>query len=51
MEKMVVTRTRTQAGELSVGLEHLGADVDEMPTIRIEPPIELKEFGQFTGFL
>ncbi len=46
-KKMVVTRTRTQAGELSVRLRHLGADVDEMPTIRIEPPIELKEFGQF----
>ena len=24
-----------------------GVDVDEMPTIRIELPIELKEFGQF----
>ena len=43
---MVVTRTRTQAGELSVRLRHLGADVDEMPTIRIEPPVDLKGFGQ-----
>ena len=45
-KKMVVTRTRTQAGELSVRLRHLGADVDEMPTIRIEPPVDLKGFGQ-----
>ena len=45
-KKMVVTRTRTQAGELSVRLRHLGADVDEMPTIRIEPPEDLKGFGQ-----
>lgn len=45
-KKMVVTRTRTQAGELSVRLRNMGADVDEMPTIRIEPPEKLKEFGQ-----
>ena len=39
---MVVTRTRTQAGELSVRLRHLGADVDEMPTIRIEHQLSSK---------
>lgn len=45
-KKMVVTRTRTQAGELSVRLRNMGADVDEMPTIRIERPEKLKEFGE-----
>ncbi len=45
-KKIVVTRTRSQAGELSVRLRCLGADVDEMPTIRIEPPENIKEFGE-----
>ena len=45
-KKMVVTRTRHQAGVLSKGLQTLGADVYEMPTIRIEPPVNLLEFGQ-----
>jgi uroporphyrinogen III methyltransferase/synthase len=46
-KRIVVTRTRKQAGALSSGLRKLGADVFEMPTIRIEPPLDLFEFGQF----
>ena len=36
--RVVVTRSRAQASELCVQLEDLGAEVLEMPTIRIEPP-------------
>jgi len=42
----VVTRTRQQAGGLSTALRRLGADVFELPTIRIVPPKELLEFGE-----
>jgi len=35
---VVVTRSRAQASDLCAQLEELGADVIEMPTIRIEPP-------------
>ena len=35
---VLVTRARTQASQLSARLEGLGAEVLEMPTIRIEPP-------------
>jgi len=45
-KRIVVTRTRKQAGALSSGLRQLGADVFEIPTIRIEPPKDLLEFGQ-----
>jgi uroporphyrinogen III methyltransferase/synthase len=45
-KRVVVTRTRSQAGELSAALEELGADVYELPTIRLEPPGDLLEFGQ-----
>jgi len=44
--RIVVTRTRKQAGALSSGLRALGADVWEIPTIRIEEPEKLLEFGQ-----
>jgi uroporphyrinogen III methyltransferase / synthase len=44
-KRIVVTRTRKQAGALSSQLRQLGADVLEVPTIRIEPPKDLKEFG------
>lgn len=37
-KRIVVTRTRRQASTLSVKLRELGADVIEIPTIRIEPP-------------
>jgi uroporphyrinogen III methyltransferase/synthase len=45
-KRIVVTRTRKQAGALSNQLRVLGADVLELPTIRIEPPTDLREFGQ-----
>ncbi|MDB6171146.1 MAG: nasF [Chthoniobacteraceae bacterium] len=45
-KRVVVTRTRKQASGLSNELRELGADVLEVPTIRIEPPLNLMEFGQ-----
>lgn len=45
-KRIVVTRTRTQAGALSRRLAELGADVAELPTIRIEPPANLREFAE-----
>ena len=45
-KRIVVTRTRQQAGVLSSSLRALGADVFEMPIIRIEPPTNLRDFGQ-----
>jgi len=36
--RIVVTRSREQAGELARQLGELGADVLEIPTIRIQPP-------------
>ncbi len=44
--RIVVTRTRKQASALSAKLRALGADVYEIPTIRIEPPENLMEFGE-----
>jgi uroporphyrinogen III methyltransferase/synthase len=40
--RVVVTRARAQAGELSRKLEALGAEVFEFPTIGIQPP---QDFG------
>jgi uroporphyrinogen III methyltransferase/synthase len=40
--RVVVTRARAQAGELSEKLERLGAEVLEFPTIEIQPP---EDFG------
>ncbi|HJX97530.1 MAG TPA: uroporphyrinogen-III C-methyltransferase [Chthoniobacterales bacterium] len=45
-KRIVVTRTRKQAGALASQLRALGADVIELPTIRIEPPTDLREFGE-----
>ena len=45
-KRVVVTRTRKQAGALTSRLRALGADVIELPTIRIEPPSDLREFGE-----
>src|SRR6185369_5389936 len=45
-KRIVVTRTRKQAGVLSQRLRELGADVIELPTIRIEPPTNLREFAE-----
>jgi uroporphyrinogen III methyltransferase/synthase len=44
--RIVVTRTRKQASDLSAKLRNLGADDYELPTIRIEPPDNLMEFGE-----
>ena len=45
-KRVVVTRTRQQAGVLSQHLSVLGADVIEVPTIRIEEPNDLLGFGE-----
>ncbi len=45
-KRIVVTRTRSQAGVLSEQLRELGADVIELPTIRIEPPSDLRAFAE-----
>jgi uroporphyrinogen III methyltransferase/synthase len=45
-KKIVVTRTRTQAGVLSGQLRALGADVLELPTIEIQPPSDLRAFAE-----
>jgi uroporphyrinogen III methyltransferase/synthase len=45
-KRIVVTRTRTQAGVLSNQLRAMGADVIELPTIRIEPPSDLRGFAE-----
>lgn len=43
--RIVVTRTREQAGELSAALAAKGADVVELPTIRITDPTDRKDFA------
>lgn len=45
-KRIVVTRTREQAGELSKSLRDLGADVIELPTIRIEHPQDRQGFAE-----
>ncbi|MEP6685242.1 MAG: uroporphyrinogen-III C-methyltransferase [Verrucomicrobiota bacterium] len=45
-KRIVVTRTREQAGVLSRELRLLGADVSELPTIRIEPPSDVRAFAE-----
>jgi uroporphyrinogen III methyltransferase/synthase len=40
--RIVVTRTRSQASELGRRLRDLGADVMEIPTLRMEPPQALQ---------
>jgi uroporphyrinogen III methyltransferase/synthase len=44
--RIVVTRTRQQAGGLAKQLTELGADVIELPTIRIEEPMNRMAFGE-----
>jgi len=44
--RIVVTRARTQASGLTARLEALGADVVEMPTIRITPPDDVRPMRQ-----
>ena len=43
-KSIAVTRTRKQAGEFVERLRSLGADAFELPTIRIEPPLDKREF-------
>ncbi len=45
-KRIVVTRTREQAGGLSKRLGELGADVIELPTIRIEHPQDRQDFAE-----
>lgn len=45
-KRIVVTRTRAQSGALSDELRGLGADVIELPTIRIEAPTDLRAFAE-----
>jgi uroporphyrinogen III methyltransferase/synthase len=45
-KRIVVTRTRKQASALSDELRNLGAEVIELPTIRIEPPGDLRAFAE-----
>lgn len=45
-KRIVVTRTREQAGELSKALRDQGADVIELPTIRIEHPEDKIGFAE-----
>lgn len=45
-KRILVTRAHHQAGVLSEELRSLGADAYELPTIRMEPPEDLLEFGQ-----
>ena len=45
-KRIVVTRTRKQGSVLSGKLRALGAHVIELPTIRIEPPSDLREFAE-----
>ncbi len=45
-KRVGVTRTRAQASSLSAGLRELGADVLEMPTIRITDPTDRHGFAE-----
>ncbi|MDQ3545217.1 MAG: uroporphyrinogen-III C-methyltransferase [Verrucomicrobiota bacterium] len=45
-KRIVVTRTRKQAGALSDQLRNLGAEVIELPTIRIEPPSDVRALAE-----
>lgn len=45
-KRIVVTRTREQAGGLTRSLRELGADVIELPTIRIEHPTDKQGFAE-----
>ncbi|HEY5791914.1 MAG TPA: uroporphyrinogen-III synthase, partial [Chthoniobacterales bacterium] len=49
-KRIAVTRTRKQAGELIEQLRELGADAYELPTIRIEPPTDLREFYELVAY-
>lgn len=48
-QRIAVTRTRQQAGELIDKLRDLGADAFELPTIRIEPPEDKQAFYELVS--
>jgi len=48
-KRIAVTRTRQQAGELITQLRALGADAYELPTIRIEPAPNKREFYELVA--
>ncbi len=48
-KRIAVTRTRKQAGEFVEHLHALGADAFELPTIRIEPPTDRREFYELVA--
>jgi len=48
-KRIVVTRTRPQAGQMSKQLADLGADVMELPTIRIEYPDDKELFAELVA--
>ena len=48
-KRIAVTRTRQQAGEVVECLRALGADAFELPTIRIEPPLDKREFYELVA--
>ena len=48
-KRIAVTRTRKQAGEFVDRLRALGADAFELPTIRIEPPHNKREFYELVA--
>jgi uroporphyrinogen III methyltransferase/synthase len=45
-KKIIVTRTKEQAGKLSSKLKELGAEVFEIPTIEIIPPVSFEELDK-----
>lgn len=49
-KRIAVTRTREQAGDLVQRLRELGADAFEMPTIRIEPAPNKREFYESVAY-
>jgi len=48
-KRIVTTRTRQQAGEMSKQLGALGADVLEIPTIKIAEPDDMDQFREFAA--
>lgn len=44
--RIVVTRSRAQASNLTAALRDLGADVYQLPLIKREPPPDLREFAE-----
>jgi uroporphyrinogen III methyltransferase / synthase len=48
-KRIAVTRTRKQASGFVERLRELGADAFELPTIRIEPPLNKREFYELVA--